>query len=217
MGARVGVIFFCFFLVVFLLLLILLFIGVSENLVRYLWLSLVSLIYLLVGSSFVLVLFLTPLALRHLYGQSSNIVLLSLTKPLYAAMLFSVLPLQLVVLATVCVLLKYLPETGLQWFTMRGRYFLFFRLTNLLYVGVIVYVYMRRLTTMNLLVLVLRLPVTVQGFLKGSLRSCGPGSLLPWVFLSMFLLFILNLLVVDVSVAPGGVQESTIMMGGLFI
>ena len=141
MGARVGVIFFYFFLlVVFLLLLILLFIGVSENLVGYLWLSLVSLIYLLVGSSFVLVLFLTPLALRHLYGQSSNIVLLSLTKPLYAAMLFSVLPLQLVVLATVCILLKYLPETGLQWFTMRGGYFLFFRLTNLLYVGAIVYV-----------------------------------------------------------------------------
>ena len=189
----------------------------SENLVRYLWLSLVSLIYLLVGSSFVLVLFLTPLALRHLYGQSSNIVLLSLTKPLYAAMLFSVLPLQLVVLATVCILLKYLPETGLQWFTMGGGYFLFFRLTNLLYAGVIVYVYMRRLTTMNLLVLVLRLPVTVQGYLKGSLRSCGPGSLLPWVFLSMFLLFILNLLVVDVSVTPGGVQESTVMMGGLFI
>jgi len=198
-------------------LLVLLFIRVSENLVGYLWLSLVSLIYLLVGSSLVLVLFLTPLALGHLYGQSSNIVLLSLTKPLYAAMIFSVLPLQLVVVATVCILLKYLPETGLQWFTMGGGYFLFFGFSNLLYVAVIVYVYMRRLTTMNLLVLVLRLPITVQGFLKSSLRSCRPGSLLPWVFLSMFLLFILNLLVVDVSATPRGVQESTVTMRGLFI
>ena len=194
----------------------LLFVRVGENLVGYLWLSLASLIYLLVRNSLVLALFLTPLALGHLYGQSSNIVLLSLTKPLYAAMLFGLLPLQLVVLATVCVLLKYLPETRLQWFTMGGGYFLFFSCTNLFYVAIIVYVYMRGLTTMNLLVLVLGLPVTIQGFLKSGLGSCGPGSLLPWVFLSMFLLFILNLLVVDVSIAPRGVQESSITMGGLF-
>ena len=197
----------------FLVLLLLLFVRVGENLVGYLWLSLASLIYLLVGNSLVLVLFLTPLALGHLYGQSSNIVLLSLTKPLYAAMLFGLLPLQLVVVATVCILLKYLPETGLQWFTMGGGYFLLFSFTNLFYVIFIVYVYMRGLTTMNLLVLVLRLPVTVQRFLKSSLGSCGPGSLLPWVFLSMFLLFILNLLVVDVSTTPGGVQETSITVG----
>lgn len=204
-------------MLLFLGLLVLLFVGVRENLVGYLWLSLVSLIYLMLGNSLVLVLFLTPLALGHLYGQSSNIVLLSLTKPLYAGMLFSVLPGQLVVVATVCLLLKYLPESGLQWFTMGGRYFLFFRLTNIVFVLLIVYVYMRGLTTMNLLVLVLRLPVTVQGFLKGSLGSCGPRGLLPWVFLSMFLLFILNLLVIDVSTSPSGVQESSITLGGLFV
>ena len=202
-------------LLVFLFLLVLLFVGVSENLIGYLWLSLVSLIYLLVGCSLVLVLFLTPLALGHLYGQSSNIVLLSLTKPLYAVMLFSVLPLQLVVVRAVIVLLKYLPESGLQWFTLRGGYFLFFGLTNLVYVFFIVYIYMRRLTTMNLLVLVLRLPLTVQGLLKSSLGSCRPRSLLPWVFLSMFLLFILNLLVLDVSTSPGGVQETSITVGGV--
>ena len=70
---------------------------------------------------------------------------------------------------------------------------------------------------MNLLVLVLRLPLTVQGLLKSSLGSCRPRSLLPWVFLSMFLLFILNLLVLDVSTSPGGVQETSITVGGVFL
>ena len=200
-----------------LLLLVLLFVGVSENLVGYLWLSVVSLRYVLMRSGVVLLLFLTPLAMGHLYRQSSNIVLMSLTKPLYAAILFSILPGSLAIVAALCFLFPYVAETRLQWLTVGRGYYILFSSTNLPYAGILVFMYLCRLTTMNVIVLVLRLPITAQGFLKGGLGSCRPGGLWVYMFLAMVLLFIAKVLVIDVSATPNGVQESTIMVGGLVI
>merc|ERR1719346_713052 len=88
----------------------------SDNLIRYLWISLLATIYVVTSNTVVLVLFLTPLAINHLYGQTSNTMLMVATKPLYASLLMLSISNQLTILLAVLVAFKVLPESGLQWF-----------------------------------------------------------------------------------------------------
>ena len=161
----------------------------------------------------VLILFLTPLALNHLYGQTSNVILMSVTKPVYASLLMLVVSQQLSVLLAVLVAFKCLPEAGLQWFTMGGLYYIFFRSSSIIFATILAFLYLRRLSGMNFLVLVLGLPLTIQGLVKAVIRSSRPGRLAVWIFLSMFILFIFNSLTLDRSSLPSRVMEARIMRG----
>lgn len=204
-------------LLFFLGVLCLLLLCLDTNLIGYLWLSLIASIYIISGSSVVLILFLTPLALNHLYGQTSNIVLMSVTKPLYASLLMLVVSQQLSILLAVLVAFKCLPEVGLQWFTMGGLYYIFFRSSSLVFAIVLAFMYLRGLSGMNFLVLVLGLPLTLQGLVKAVIGSSGPGGLAVWIFLSMFILFIFNALTLDRSSLPSRVMEARIMRGAAIV
>ena len=204
-------------LLFFLGVLCLLLLCLDTNLIGYLWLSLVASIYIISGSSVVLILFLTPLALNHLYGQTSNVVLMSVTKPLYASLLMLVVSQQLSVLLAVLVAFKCLPEAGLQWFTMGGLYYIFFGSNSIIFATILAFLYLRGLSGMNFLVLVLGLPLTIQGLVKAVIRSSRPGRLAVWIFLSMFILFIFNSLTLDRSSLPSGVMEARIMRGAVIV
>lgn len=67
---------------------------------------------------------------------------------------------QLSVLLAVLVAFKCLPEAGLQWFTMGRLYYIFFRSTSIVFATIVAFMYLRRLSGMNFLVLVLGLPLT---------------------------------------------------------
>ena len=192
-------------------------ISLEENLIRYLWISLVATIYLFTGSTVVLLLFLTPLAVNHLYGQTSNVVLMVVSKPLYAGLLMIVLSQHLSLLLAVLVAFKCLPESGLQWFTMRRLYYIFFRGSSLIFAMMVAAMYLRRLNRMNFLVLVLGLPLTLQGLVKAVIGSSGPRGLAVWIFLSMFILFIFNSLTLDRSSLPSRVMEARIMGGASIV
>ena len=204
-------------LLFFLRVLCLLLLCLDTNLIGYLWLSLIASVYIISGSSVVLILFLTPLALNHLYGQTSNVILMSVTKPVYASLLMLVVSQQLSVLLAVLVAFKCLPEAGLQWFTMGGLYYIFFRSSSIIFATILAFLYLRRLSGMNFLVLVLGLPLTIQGLVKAVIRSSRPGRLAVWIFLSMFILFIFNSLTLDRSSLPSRVMEARIMRGAAIV
>ena len=189
----------------------------SDNLIRYLWISLLATVYVVTSNTVVLVLFLTPLAINHLYGQTSNTMLMVATKPLYASLLMLSISNQLTILLAVLVAFKVLPESGLQWFTMRGLYYIFFRGSSLVFAMVVAAMYLRRLNGMNFLVLVLGVPLTLQGYVKSAIGSSGPRGLAVWLFLSMFILFIFNSLTLDRSSLPSRVVEARIMGGASIV
>lgn len=70
---------------------------------------------------------------------------------------------------------------------------------------------------MNFLVLVLGLPLTLQGLVKAVIGSSGPRGLAVWIFLSMFILFIFNSLTLDRSSLPSRVMEARIMGGASIV
>lgn len=189
----------------------------DTNLIRYLWYSLVATIYIISRNGVVLMLFLTPLALNHLYRQSSNVILMAVTKPLYARLLTLVVSQYLSVLLAVLIAFKLLPETRLQWFVMGGIYYIFFRASSLVLALFVLFMYLRRLSRMNVLVLVLRMPLTMQGLVKAVIRSSGPRRLAVWIFLSMFILFIFNTLTLDRSTLPSRALEARIMRGAIIV
>ena len=189
----------------------------DTNLIRYLWYSLVATIYIISRNGVVLMLFLTPLALNHLYRQSSNVILMAVTKPLYARLLTLVVSQYLSVLLAVLIAFKLLPETRLQWFVMGGIYYIFFRASSLVLALFVLFMYLRRLSRMNVLVLVLRMPLTMQGLVKAVIRSSGPRRLAVWIFLSMFILFIFNILTLDRSTLPSRALEARIMRGAAIV
>ena len=189
----------------------------DTNLIRYLWYSLVATIYIISRNGVVLMLFLTPLALNHLYRQSSNVILMAVTKPLYARLLTLVVSQYLSVLLAVLIAFKLLPETRLQWFVMGGIYYIFFRASSLVLALFVLFMYLRRLSRMNVLVLVLRMPLTMQGLVKAVIRSSGPRRLAVWIFLSMFILFIFNILTLDRSTLPSRALEARIMRGAIIV
>ena len=162
-------------------------------------------------------LFLTPLALNHLYRQSSNVILMAVTKPLYARLLTLVVSQYLSVLLAVLIAFKLLPETRLQWFVMGGIYYIFFRASSLVLALFVLFMYLRGLSRMNVLVLVLRMPLTMQGLVKAVIRSSGPRRLAVWIFLSMFILFIFNTLTLDRSTLPSRALEARIMRGAIIV
>merc|ERR1712156_749744 len=135
------------------------------------------------------------------------------SKPLYAGLLMIVLSQHLSVLLAV----KCLPEIGLQWFTMRRLYYIFFRGSSLIFAMIVAAMYLRRLNRMNFLVLVLGLPLTLQGLVKAVIGSSGPRGLAVWIFLSMFILFIFNSLTLDRSSLPSRVMEARIMGGASIV
>merc|ERR1712235_53192 len=163
----------------------------------------------------VLMLFPTPLALNHLYRQSSNVILMAVTKPLYARLLTLVVSQYLSVLLAVIIAFKLLPETRLQWFVMGRIYYIFFRASSLVLALFVLFMYLRRLSRMN--VLVLRMPLTMQGLVKAVIRSSGPRRLAVWIFLSMFILFIFNILTLDRSTLPSRALEARIMRGAIIV
>ena len=189
----------------------------DTNLIRYLWYSLVATIYIISRNGVVLMLFLTPLALNHLYRQSSNVILMAVTKPLYARLLALVVSQYLSVLLAVLIAFKLLPETRLQWFVMGGIYYIFFRASSLVLALLVLFMYLRGLSRMNVLVLVLRMPLTMQGLVKAVIRSSGPRRLAVWIFLSMFILFIFNTLTLDRSTLPSRALEARIMRGAIIV
>ena len=189
----------------------------DTNLIRYLWYSLVATIYIISRNGVVLMLFLTPLALNHLYRQSSNVILMAVTKPLYARLLTLVVSQYLSVLLAVLIAFKLLPETRLQWFVMGRIYYIFFRASSLVLALFVLFMYLRRLSRMNVLVLVLRMPLTMQGLVKAVIRSSGPRRLAVWIFLSMFILFIFNILTLDRSTLPSRALEAGIMRGAIIV
>ena len=189
----------------------------DTNLIRYLWYSLVATIYIISRNGVVLMLFLTPLALNHLYRQSSNVILMAVTKPLYARLLTLVVSQYLSVLLAVLIAFKLLPETRLQWFVMGGIYYIFFRASSLVLALFVLFMYLRGLSRMNVLVLVLRMPLTMQGLVKAVIRSSGPRRLAVWIFLSMFILFIFNTLTLDRSTLPSRALEARIMRGAIIV
>ena len=189
----------------------------DTNLIRYLWYSLVATIYIISRNGVVLMLFLTPLALNHLYRQSSNVILMAVTKPLYARLLALVVSQYLSVLLAVLIAFKLLPETRLQWFVMGRIYYIFFRASSLVLALFVLFMYLRRLSRMNVLVLVLRMPLTMQGLVKAVIRSSGPRRLAVWIFLSMFILFIFNILTLDRSTLPSRALEARIMRGAIIV
>ncbi len=189
----------------------------DTNLIRYLWYSLVATIYIISRNGVVLMLFLTPLALNHLYRQSSNVILMAVTKPLYARLLTLVVSQYLSVLLAVLIAFKLLPETRLQWFVMGRIYYIFFRASSLVLALFVLFMYLRRLSRMNVLVLVLRMPLTMQGLVKAVIRSSGPRRLAVWIFLSMFILFIFNILTLDRSTLPSRALEARIMRGAIIV
>jgi len=189
----------------------------DTNLIRYLWYSLVATIYIISRNGVVLMLFLTPLALNHLYRQSSNVILMAVTKPLYARLLTLVVSQYLSVLLAVLIAFKLLPETRLQWFVMGRIYYIFFRASSLVLALFVLFMYLRRLSRMNVLVLVLRMPLTMQGLVKAVIRSSGPRRLAVWIFLSMFILFIFNTLTLDRSTLPSRALEARIMRGAIIV
>ena len=189
----------------------------DTNLIRYLWYSLVATIYIISRNGVVLMLFLTPLALNHLYRQSSNVILMAVTKPLYARLLALVVSQYLSVLLAVLIAFKLLPETRLQWFVMGRIYYIFFRASSLVLALFVLFMYLRRLSRMNVLVLVLRMPLTMQGLVKAVIRSSGPRRLAVWIFLSMFILFIFNILTLDRSTLPSRALEARIMGGAIIV
>ena len=183
----------------------------DTNLIGYLWYSLVATIYIISRNSVVLMLFLTPLALNHLYRQSSNVILMAATKPLYARLLTLVVSHYLSVLLAILIAFKLLPETRLQWFVMGRIYYIFFRSSSLVLAVLVLIMYFRRLSSMNVLVLVLRMPLTMQGLAKAVIRSSRPRGLAVWIFLSMFILFIFNTLTLDRSTLPSRALEARVM------
>lgn len=189
----------------------------DTNLIRYLWYSLVATIYIISRNGVVLMLFLTPLALNHLYRQSSNVILMAVTKPLYARLLTLVVSQYLSVLLAVLIAFKLLPETRLQWFVMGRIYYIFFRASSLVLALFVLFMYLRGLSRMNVLVLVLRMPLTMQGLVKAVIRSSGPRRLAVWIFLSMFILFIFNTLTLDRSTLPSRALEARIMRGAIIV
>ena len=189
----------------------------SDNLIRYLWISLLATTYVVTSNTVVLVLFLTPLAINHLYGQTSNTMLMVATKPLYASLLMLSISNQLTILLAVLVAFKVLPESGLQWFTMRRLYYIFFGGSSLVFAMMVAAMYLRRLNGMNFLVLVLGVPLTLQGYVKSVIGSSGPRGLAVWLFLSMFILFIFNSLTLDRSSLPSRVVEARIMGGASIV
>ena len=189
----------------------------DTNLIRYLWYSLVATIYIISRNGVVLMLFLTPLALNHLYRQSSNVILMAVTKPLYARLLTLAVSQYLSVLLAVLIAFKLLPETRLQWFVMGRIYYIFFRASSLVLALFVLFMYLRRLSRMNVLVLVLRMPLTMQGLVKAVIRSSGPRRLAVWIFLSMFILFIFNILTLDRSTLPSRALEARIMRGAIIV
>ena len=189
----------------------------DTNLIRYLWYSLVATIYIISRNGVVLMLFLTPLALNHLYRQSSNVILMAVTKPLYARLLTLVVSQYLSVLLAVLIAFKLLPETRLQWFVMGRIYYIFFRASSLVLALFVLFMYLRGLSRMNVLVLVLRMPLTMQGLVKAVIRSSGPRRLAVWIFLSMFILFIFNILTLDRSTLPSRALEARIMRGAIIV
>ena len=189
----------------------------DTNLIGYLWYSLVATIYIISRNSVVLMLFLTPLALNHLYRQSSNVILMAATKPLYARLLTLVVSHYLSVLLAILIAFKLLPETRLQWFVMGRIYYIFFRSSSLVLAVLVLIMYFRRLSSMNVLVLVLRMPLTMQGLAKAVIGSSRPRGLAVWIFLSMFILFIFNTLTLDRSTLPSRALEARVMRGAVIV
>merc|ERR1712035_126501 len=109
------------------------------------------------------------------------------------------------------------PETRLQWFVMGGIYYIFFRASSLVLALFVLFMYLRGLSRMNVLVLVLRMPLTMQGLVKAVIRSSGPRRLAVWIFLSMFILFIFNTLTLDRSTLPSRALEARIMRGAIIV
>merc|ERR1711897_51792 len=112
---------------------------------------------------------------------------------------------------------KLLPETRLQWFVMRRIYYIFFRSSSLVLAVLVLIMYFRRLSSMNVLVLVLRMPLTMQGLAKAVIRSSRPRGLAVWIFLSMFILFIFNTLTLDRFSLPSRALEARVMRGAAIV
>ena len=121
------------------------------------------------------------------------------------------------VLLAILIAFKLLPETRLQWFVMGRIYYIFFRSSSLVLAVLVLIMYFRRLSSMNVLVLVLRMPLTMQGLAKAVIGSSRPRGLAVWIFLSMFILFIFNTLTLDRSTLPSRALESRVMRGAAIV
>jgi len=156
---------------------------VDRNIVAYVWLSLVVTVVTVLGVNWGVVLAMTPLVFFYFYGLQSNFVVTVGLKLLYTLLLS-------VIGGTVGVVIGVLSSTiflrlvegGLVWLRIGGIYFLGLTYVRpLLAIGVVM-LYIWNLSSLAVMTLVLRFPLTAIFFIKVGLVAKA-GRVLVLVFI----------------------------------